>query len=738
MSTFNHIATFFSKPRLLRQLLFWFLLIEFSAECILMYVSYKSAESILGQEIINNLTAISTRQSKQITDFLYKKENDVNVVANLSDIGNALIAFEQALTQADSTVYVNVETEYESTMQYFKESFGYDEIYIIGNQANVLFTTNKNFPIPTNFRSDDSLKNTQIAKVFERASVIMQGEISNFSYFSYSKNIVAFIASPIFKNKKMVGVLVVEIDESEITKLANNYIGLGKTGETVISTIMGEDAIFITNTRHAPDAAFNKKIPLNSKTAIAFSVQGKNGEALSIDYRGQETFAKWSYIPALQAGIVVKIDVDEAYASVERLKWIMLIIIFVTLVVVIFAAYSVANSISKPIVILTKFAKKVSRGDLSGQVDLKEKNEIGALAGVFNEMTANLKTKTDELANQNEILEQRVMERTEEIAKQNEEIETQNLFLKEINVELEEKTEELNQQKAEIESQMEYLEVINGTLASKNAEISHQQASLNAVYEQLSKQNRDLMSSINYAKRTQDALLPSSKDFSKLFPNSFVFNRPKDVVSGDFYWVHQLGDVKIVIVADCTGHGVPGALMSMIGISILNNIVIEEKTTSPEKILNQFHYDITEILSQGENENRESIDCVVCSIDTAKNILYFAGAMNPLFYIQNNQLHEIKGDRKSVGGGLGNRDYTLHELDMKVATTIYLSSDGYQDQFGGNDGKKFMVKRLKETLSSIHQLSMPSQKEVLDNTLTAWMGEQEKQIDDILVVGLAF
>ncbi len=285
---------------------------------------------------------------------------------------------------------------------------------------------------------------------------------------------------------------------------------------------------------------------------------------------------------------------------------------------------------------------------------------------------------------------------------------------------------------------MDYVEVVNTTLTNKNIEISRQQASLSAVYEQLSKQNKDLMASINYAKRTQDALLPSSKDFSKLFPNSFVFNRPKDVVSGNFYWAHQLGDLKIVAVADCTGHGVPGALMSMIGISILNNIIIEEKTTSPEKILNQFHQDITEILSQNENENRESIDCVVCTIDTAKNILYFAGAMNPLFYIQNNQLHEIKGDRKSIGGGLGNRSYTLHEFDMKVATTIYLCSDGYQDQFGGGEGKKFMAKRLKETLSNIHQLSMPSQKEVLDTTLTTWMGSEEKQIDDILVIGLAF
>ncbi|MCU0390797.1 MAG: SpoIIE family protein phosphatase [Thermoflexibacter sp.] len=739
MNVFQKIITFAKEPKLLRQLLFWFLVIEFSAECVLMYVSYRSSESILNQEITNNLTAISARQAKQISDFLYEKENYVNVVANIPDIANTFETFEEVLIKKyDSLSYQKAEADCKATMQYFKESFGYNDIYLVDNEYNVLYATKQIFPVPTNLHKNDSLKNTELAKVVRRASVIMQAEISSFSYFQYSQNVVAFIASPIYKEKKMIGILVVEIDEKEIAKVVNNYTGLGKTGETILSTMIGNDAVFITDTRHALDAAFLKKIPLNSKnaTAITNSVQGKKGNGFIIDYREKEAYAKWSYIPALRAGIVVKVDVEEAYAPIVRLRWILLSIILATLVIVIFAAYSVANSISKPITKLTKFAQKVSEGDLSGQISIDAKNEIGKLTHVFNQMTANLKLQTEELERQNDILEEKVRERTIEVEKQKEEIESQNAYLKEINVELEEKTEELHQQKSEIEGQRDYLEEINETLASKTEEIQEQKLILDELYDKLSKQNNNLISSINYAKRTQDALLPSHTYFAALFHDFFILNKPRDVVSGDFYWLHEFDDKIIIVVGDCTGHGVPGALMSMIGISLLNNIVIGDKIFSPDLILSHLNQSIIEALHQEESENRESIDCIVCTFDKHNNKLYYAGAMNSLLYMQNKELHEIKADKYSIGGYVHRKKYTLHEIDIHSSTILYLRSDGFQDQFGGLEGRKFMIKRLRELLSDISSLSLNSQKEILDNTLTNWMSDKHQQIDDVLILGL--
>ncbi len=249
--------------------------------------------------------------------------------------------------------------------------------------------------------------------------------------------------------------------------------------------------------------------------------------------------------------------------------------------------------------------------------------------------------------------------------------------------------------------------------------------------------SKHINDSINYAKNIQNALLPPFSLVKKLFPDFFVLYKPKDVLSGDIYWIAEYKNKKIAAAIDCTGHGVPGALMSMTAHGILQQIVFEKKITQPNIILNELHNGIRYALKQDYTDTDDGLDIALISYDQNTKELQFSGAKNPLIYIQNNEIVEVKGDRVSVGGIKEGkeRNFQLHSIELKKDTHIYLSSDGYQDQFGGKEGKKFMKKSFKEKLFTIHQLPLKQQAQNLEITLNNWKGDIE-QVDDILVMGL--
>ena len=259
-------------------------------------------------------------------------------------------------------------------------------------------------------------------------------------------------------------------------------------------------------------------------------------------------------------------------------------------------------------------------------------------------------------------------------------------------------------------------------------------------------QNKNIQSSINYAKRIQEAMLHRSGLDNFPFDDAFVLYKPRDVVSGDFYYVSEIKswyDPDVVFAAvDCTGHGIPGAFMSLIGMNALNGI-IKQGIAEPDQILAALDQEVRETLQQENTGNQDGMDIALCIYRREKNILEFAGAKNPLFYIQDHQLHKIKGSRNPVGGyqikkkQQNEAKYTNHVVAIDRPTTVYLFSDGYQDQFGGKDDTKFMSKRFKALLLEIHQLPMAEQKERLASTLAEWRGETG-QTDDILVMGVQF
>ncbi|MCU0448070.1 MAG: SpoIIE family protein phosphatase [Microscillaceae bacterium] len=248
--------------------------------------------------------------------------------------------------------------------------------------------------------------------------------------------------------------------------------------------------------------------------------------------------------------------------------------------------------------------------------------------------------------------------------------------------------------------------------------------------------NRDMTASISYASRIQEAMLPHWERIKMFIPEMFIFFQPRDIVSGDFYWFAEKDGKLLIAAIDCTGHGVPGAFMSMVGDAHLNQIVNADGITSPEVVLGKLHQRVRQSLKQAETQNRDGMDMALGVIDRYRQTLEYAGAKSPLVYIQNQELFEIKGDRTPVGGEQkeAHRVYTKHTLKIDQPTWVYMFSDGFADQFGGPEFKKFMGKRLRELLFEIHLKPFTEQKAILQQTFEDWKGK-ERQTDDVLVVG---
>ena len=272
----------------------------------------------------------------------------------------------------------------------------------------------------------------------------------------------------------------------------------------------------------------------------------------------------------------------------------------------------------------------------------------------------------------------------------------------------------------------------NEELGRKNQEIEQQKKTVE-------EKNWEITSSIEYAKRIQDAVMPSMAEIQTAIPDCFVFYRPKEIVSGDFFWYGKNGDEAFIAAVDCTGHGVPGAFMSMIGNDHLNQIVNVEKRTKPDEILNRLHHEIQVTLKQkhGATDNHDGMDIALCAFNREKKRLLFSSANRYLYQIRDGELTETKGDHFNIGGIMHEdvRKYNLHSIDLQEGDVFYIFSDGVSDQFGGENSKKFGYKRLKNLLLELHTKPMDEQKALFENQMVDWMGEND-QIDDFLLIGI--
>ena len=283
------------------------------------------------------------------------------------------------------------------------------------------------------------------------------------------------------------------------------------------------------------------------------------------------------------------------------------------------------------------------------------------------------------------------------------------------------------------------LEEQNQFISQQNEEINVQKEQLEDSNQRLEKRNKQITDSINYASRIQQSILPSDEFISKLLLDSFILFKPRDIVSGDFYWFSKKNNKILLAAVDCTGHGVPGAFMSMIGNTLLNEIVNEKGITKPSDILAELNTGIKKALHQNgqETHSDDGMDLSLVSIDPEKRRLSFAGAKRPLYIASNGVLNEIKGNPHGIGGGRKKiiKKFTPHGYTLKKGDTFYFFSDGYIDQFGGEEDEKFMIERFEKLLLDINHLTMKEQYSSLENSFEKWKGSG-KQIDDVLVIGV--
>lgn len=273
--------------------------------------------------------------------------------------------------------------------------------------------------------------------------------------------------------------------------------------------------------------------------------------------------------------------------------------------------------------------------------------------------------------------------------------------------------------------------MLNTRIAQQNVLIAEKSALIEDAYGKI----RD---SISYSRKIQKAMLPTNESIASVFPHSFVLYEPRDIVSGDFYWFQDRANEVLFAAADCTGHGVPGAFLSIVGYNHIHQAVNIHNITSPEKILDKVRDDVTVTLKQyDDNAANDGMDVSLCAIDKRTNTLKFAGANHAAWILRGDVVHELKGNNQPIGAYPGQEilPYTLQEFQLQKNDRVYLFSDGFTDQFGGEKGAKFKAKQLRELLIATRTQPMPQQKETLLAALRRWQGSFE-QIDDVLVIGI--
>lgn len=418
------------------------------------------------------------------------------------------------------------------------------------------------------------------------------------------------------------------------------------------------------------------------------------------DIRDLQAFTHGSFV------LSVISDNTESKAALFSIIKNQLIIILVFLVVLSLVLFLITRKLRLTMKEFFKKTSLIADGALHERVAIRGKNEFTALAEEFNRMVEKLESSQNELKKKNKLIESK-------------------------NKVLQDQNDEIMVQRDQIKNQRD--------------EITMQKNVLAAQKDQILEQSKDITDSIQYARRIQSAILPHDEVIKYLLPKHFILYKPRNVVSGDFYWLtHKRGEI-IVVVADCTGHGVPGALMSMLGSTLLNDVINNIDTLKADLILNELRDQVILRLRQtGQaSETKDGMDIGICLLNKDAMKLQYAGAYNPLYMIRNGKLTEIKADRMPIGiSSRAGKPFKNNEIKVKKDDTFYLFSDGIIDQFGGENGKKFLSNHFQQLLLSIQDKIMYDQKEILENELNEWMGltgkysQKYDQVDDIIVMGI--
>lgn len=361
-------------------------------------------------------------------------------------------------------------------------------------------------------------------------------------------------------------------------------------------------------------------------------------------------------------------------------------------------------------------------------------NDVSPIKIVDRGIDAELEQRISEIENE----KRNLSFEKEKLAEKNKRMWAMNEVVYKEKKKVDEELEKLNEEKAKLELAKNKLDDKVKKLWATSTAVHKEKERINILKQEIERKHQEIVDSVTYAQRIQEAILPARTEINQVVPLNLIMFKPRDIVSGDFYWFSQKGEESILACVDCTGHGVPGAFMSMIGNTLLNQIVNERDIIQPNLILNELNKEITNALKQDVvgSDSRDGMDISIISVNYKKNRLQYAGANRPLYFIRENELIETKANKVAIGGHMQEeeKNFTNHVFDLQQHDTIYLSTDGYADQFNPSD-KKLMTKRFKEILLSIQHLTMPEQEKYLAQYIDEWRGTME-QTDDVLVIGV--
>lgn len=375
------------------------------------YLNYKSAVEMMTEEIETNLKAFVETKANHINTYFDERRKDVESLAHSPVIIDAapklIAAFKTNGTEFSK--YASLDREIRLFLTYYIETYDYYDLLVISSGGDIVFSMMHEKDFGTNLKTGP-YKDSELAKSFIGAATLLETSVSDFRYYEPSQEPDAFIATPIYREGVTIGVLAAQINANTIYELVQDYTGLGKTGETIIASRIGDRAVFLNPLRHDPDAAFKREVVFGSDQGLPIqqAVQGRKGTGIFEDYRGEETLAAWRYLPHLRMGMVVKQDTSEAFALIYLLRNRLFVVGSVALLALICAALLFSRTISAPIKSLTRTTELMARGDMSARADIRAGDEIGVLGTAFNEMAEKLQRQTDSL-------ERMVEERTEKL-----------------------------------------------------------------------------------------------------------------------------------------------------------------------------------------------------------------------------------------------------------------------------------------------------------------------------------
>ncbi|MDP6356420.1 MAG: ATP-binding protein [Planctomycetota bacterium] len=403
------------RPRqIATKLIAWFLLISLVPLFAIGLLEYYHEKYEIRAYVANLLQTISSERARQIDTYIMERQREVTTLSRTPSVIDAVehlnLAFQGGL---DSPEYQRADKQLRPFLTNYRDTVGCEDLFLISARGDALFSVNQGEDLGTNIKNGP-YKESELAKVFDRAYRLLETGISDFAYYPATNEPAAFIAAPILQKGIVSAVVVLQLNNDEVYELVRDYTGLGESGETIIGSRDGDKAVFLAPVRHDPHSAFRRRIEIGStlERPLQQAVQGKKNQAVAIDYRGEEVLAVWRYLPSCRWGMVVKMDTREAFAPIADLRNRSVAIGVIATVVVLFSALVVSRTLSKPITSLTESARSLAAGDLTARADVSTNDEIDELAAEFNLMAQQIEVRTGELKQLTETLEERVAERT--------------------------------------------------------------------------------------------------------------------------------------------------------------------------------------------------------------------------------------------------------------------------------------------------------------------------------------